>query len=194
MDRRQYLGLVGITSLAGCAKVAKLIGPASRAADDAINTSNKTDTPTEDSEVVKGVDDVVTNDGLDNIQEQIPIYNIDSKETVNTYGHLRWSLDVKSEVDRSRETVTLDYQVTVRNGPAIDVYLMEQSEFQHYSNGENFLYEERYSVENTKFAEASGLIDVKNYVLLLDHTSAGVAVPNIRDSQDAEVTVELTIE
>ncbi|AQL44720.1 hypothetical protein BV210_18380 (plasmid) [Halorientalis sp. IM1011] len=194
MDRRAYLGLVGMTSLAGCAKIAKLVGPASRAADDAVDDSAEPDTPTPEPEFSNGVEDISTEDLSDQLEDAFPIYSIDSRETVDAYGYLSWSVDIQSEVDPDRDTVSLEYQVTVRNGPAIDVYLMEQREFEHYRNGDNFLYKEPYSAENTKYADASGLLDVQNYVFLLDHSSAGVAGPKLADSQDADVTVEFTIE
>lgn len=194
MDRRAYLGVVGMTSLAGCAKIAKLVGPASRAADDAVAESAESDTPTPEPDVGNGVDDIGTEDLSSQLEDVFPVYSIDSRETVDADGYLSWTVDLRSEVDQDRDTVSLEYQVTVRNGPAIDVYLLEQREFEHYRNGDNFLYKEQYSVENTKYADASGLLDVQNYVFLLDHSSAGVAAPNISASQDADVTVDLTIE
>jgi len=72
----------------------------------------------------------------------------------------------------------LEYTIVVRDGPAIDVFVMDEDEYYHYINGETFLFYTAASVENTYYASISWYIPGDGtYYIVVDNTDAGEAQP-----------------
>lgn len=108
---------------------------------------------------------------------------LDTRTEVQEDGYQTWSWNPEQSLEVRSE-------FTVRDGPEVEVFLLESTEFDEYQAGNRF-----YSIESlsgtsdrTTFSVESG-----NYRLLLDHTSAGNISPptNFNDDvADVEITVE----
>jgi hypothetical protein len=181
--------------LSGCAGVDN----AAEEAVEAAETPSPTPTPDQDrdveitpenqpqSTVVDGVD----SDDIGTLS--VPISYIDDSARVEAYSNVYWELDILSKMNNDTASIRLQYEAVVRNGPAVDFYLLEQDEYTNYSNGDNFLYVSKGSETDTKLAQIDvTLEEVKNYVFMIDNTTAGEASPP-SDSSTADVDVELTV-
>lgn len=80
----------------------------------------------------------------------------------------------KISLDQSRSFRT---DVTVREGPAIDVVFTTQSEFQEFKQGNRFKYNSGLSMLDTTGGRRSSSLPSGNYVFLLDNTNAIEAKP-----------------
>jgi len=219
LSRRETLGLLaaGIASTSGCAA----LDDAAEAAVEAGETSSptpeprgtiplggfQTPEPTPTSTPRQDVGDIIdfvenntagpagtpTDSGFDpNELDPIPVYDIDHSTEVEAGSYIYWDLDLPSRLDEGTDSVTLQYEAIVRNGPPVDWYLLEATEFESYSSGENFLYRTRASATDTKFGDVSVTIrDIRLYVFLVDNTNAGDADPAGRP---VDVDVELVVE
>jgi len=68
------------------------------------------------------------------------------------------------------------YNVTVTEGPSIDVFLMDPVNFERYEAGENFTYVEDMSVLGTRSTERSMTVpEHRTYYLVIDNTDVGTA-------------------
>lgn len=108
---------------------------------------------------------------------------LDSRDSVNEDGYQSWSWETDSSVE-------LRWEFTVRSGPAIEVFMMESTEFDEYQAGNRF-----YAVNDSSGTSGSDTFSVEggNYRFVIDNSNAGeVSPPSNLDDDVAEV--ELTIE
>jgi hypothetical protein len=110
---------------------------------------------------------------------------VDATRVVDEDGYVYWEFSYD-------QPVTVSWQFTVRDGPSIDIFLVSQSEFSHYEQGERFRTFES-SLDSTAGSE-SVTLEEGEYVLVLDNTSAGEAAPPTNFDEDpAEVEIEITV-
>ena len=86
----------------------------------------------------------------------------------------------------------LNLDVTVRDGPAVDVYLTEPDEFAEYEQENRFYHNGDVSLLDVTADSSGSSVTAGDYVLILDNTNAGEAVPPANLANDiAEVEIEL---
>jgi len=88
----------------------------------------------------------------------------------------------------------IEYSATVRTGPAVDFYVMEQSEVTYLANQERFQYIEKASQPDATGAEVTADLPSGNYSMVIDNTNAGEAQPPTNFDDDiAEVDFSMTL-
>jgi hypothetical protein len=181
--------------LSGCAGVDNVAEEAVEAAE----TPSPTLMPDQDSDVESTPEDqpqstIVDGVDSDNIGTlSVPISYVDDSSRVEAYSNVYWELDILSKINNDAASIRLQYEAVVRNGPAVDFYLLEQDEYTNYSNGDTFLYVSKGSAIDTKLAQVNVTVEeVKDYIFMIDNTTAGEASPP-SDSSTADVDVELTV-
>jgi hypothetical protein len=89
----------------------------------------------------------------------------------------------------------LELDATVRSGPAIDLIMTSQSEFEEFEQGNRFEYNQSLSLLDTVGGNASGTLPQGQWALIADNTEAGEAQPPTNlDDDIAEVEVTLISE
>ncbi|MEE6209386.1 hypothetical protein U3A55_04310 [Salarchaeum sp. III] len=89
---------------------------------------------------------------------------------------------------------TIEYEGIVRNGPAVDFYVMTSGEYSHFQNQERFQYLTGVSAPDTTSVEVSGSVQSGDYVFIVDNSNMGAASPPTNFNDDAvDVEVELTL-
>lgn len=91
------------------------------------------------------------------------------------------------------KTGTIEYDFTVRQGPAIDVILMNRSEYSYFEQGERFRYSSLLSRMDATSGRVSGTLPAGNYMLVFDNSNNGVAYPPTNFNNDL-ASVEYSIE
>lgn len=93
------------------------------------------------------------------------------------------------------ESVPIEYNLTVRNGPNIDYVAFEKSEFEHYEDRVRARYISAASDMNTARSHGTAKLPSGQYYFVIDNTSWGDAAPHINeDDNAAEVEYELLAE
>lgn len=117
-----------------------------------------------------------TEGGSGTAREQI----IDSREEVPEDEYLVFSFDANDQVE-------FEYEYTVRDGPDIDVFLLDDQEFDEFQAGN------RFRPYSTVYGTSGGdtvVLDEDSYRLVIDNTNAGeVAPPTDFDDSVAEIEV-----
>lgn len=93
------------------------------------------------------------------------------------------------EIERDVE-VTIEF--TVREGPAVDLFVMTRDEFDNYQAGERFKFGQSASIEDEIDATNTAELAAGNYAFVVDNTDRGAAHPPANLSDDV-ATVEVTI-
>lgn len=122
---------------------------------------------------------------------EFPLYRYDGTLEVSalSYRHWEWSIDAPAAAE---DELSLEYEVVVRDGPAIDVFVMKPDEFSFYRNGQNALYLTEPSTLNTSFTRRTVALEPGSYVFVLDNTYDGKANPNgPTDTATVSVSYEL---
>lgn len=88
---------------------------------------------------------------------------------------------------------SLTYDFIVREGPAIDVIVMDESEYTHFENGDRWEYYSQLSALDSTGDEISRTVSRGSYYLILDNSNSGTAAPPSNFSNDV-VSVDFTIE
>lgn len=78
-----------------------------------------------------------------------------------------------------------------RDGPAVDVFVVEPDAADRYRNGEQFEYLRDVSMPDVVAGEVSGTVPAGEYELLVDNTARGAGAPD-GSGVDAVVDVEVT--
>lgn len=100
---------------------------------------------------------------------------------------LTWNLDFT-------EQTHLEYEMLVRDGPSVDVFLFDENEYEYYSNQERAKYYSALSDLDTIQPEGRGWLESGDYVLVIDNTNYGEAQPPTNFDDDvAKVEYELTV-
>ncbi|MFC6990348.1 hypothetical protein ACFQH3_00200 [Haladaptatus sp. GCM10025707] len=90
-------------------------------------------------------------------------------------------------------TGRVEYDFTVRQGPAIDVILMDESEYSFFKNGDRSQYYTALSRMDSTYGSVSEKLSAGSYYLVFDNSNNGVASPPTNFDNDL-ATVEYTIE
>ncbi len=110
---------------------------------------------------------------------------IDSREEINEDGYQYFSFDLNRQA-------TFEYEFTVRSGPEIDVFLMDDQEFDEYQGGNRFRV---FSGKVGTGGRDTLTLDENSYRLVVDNTNAGeVAPPTNFDDDVVEVEVAAWVE
>lgn len=96
------------------------------------------------------------------------------------------------EIDLS-STGQVSYDFIVRDGPAIDVIFMDESEFSYFQNGERWQYYRELSALDSTGDDLEALVESGSYYLIFDNSPAGEAAPPTNFSNDV-VSVEFNLE
>ena len=134
------------------------------------------------------------NDGVPDSEDDFPNDPNRSAEETNS-GLLDIAEDEWVEWDLEfREETHVEYEMVVRDGPAIDVFLFDEVEYEHYEAEERAKYYSEVSDLDTVQAEGSGWLESGNYRLVADNTNYGEAAPPTNLSDDvAEVEYTLSL-
>lgn len=88
---------------------------------------------------------------------------------------------------------TIEYDFIVRDGPSIDVILMDESEYQYYESEERWEYYTRLSSLDSIEDNMQGQLSAGTYRLIFDNTNQGSAAPPANLNNDV-ASVDYTIE
>lgn len=182
MERRRFLTAVGTTAtvaLAGCS------GDSS---DENPETEDTTPTPTPDEESTPDEEDAV--DDIEEAVDQQDVTEtlIEDTATVPEDEYRTFSISLSEQSE-------LELRTTVRDGPAVDIIMVQQSEFDAYSSGERFRFFDEFSQLDTVGDMTSGPFDAGDYVVVIDNTDAVEAAPPTNYDDDiarVEVALEAT--
>ena len=83
-------------------------------------------------------------------------------------------------------------EFTVRSGPAIDQYVVQDADLEAYKKGQAFAYFEAISVERAKSGSRTTHLQAGRYTVILDNSNMGKASPPSNFSDDV-VTVDVRI-
>jgi hypothetical protein len=88
----------------------------------------------------------------------------------------------------------VEYEFIVRDGPAIDVILIDESEYESYNSGDRYLaYNELSSYDSAGDTVEGGPLSAGNYRLIFDNSSRGQASPPTDfENNVAEVELDIT--
>lgn len=89
------------------------------------------------------------------------------------------------------DRLEFSYDLTVKNGGKLDVYVLEETAFTNYKEGTDFEFYEKLSSLSTTAATATDRLDPGSYRLLIDNTSVGEA--NSGNTITGSVTIEASI-
>ena len=78
-------------------------------------------------------------------------------------------------------------RINTREGGPVDVYLMDESDFEMYSRGENISYHASLSEQSVRSTEMQSPIGAGDFALVVDNTPAFGAEPDGRAVVDLEV-------
>lgn len=83
----------------------------------------------------------------------------------------------------AEQTTELEVTLTVRSGPAIDFYVMDESEWDQYQAGNRARYHD-LSMPNTTGGSRRGTLSGGSYVFVIDNTEHGEAAPPTNFDED----------
>jgi len=111
---------------------------------------------------------------------------VDDTREINEDSYVYWEFSIESS-----RTITYDF--TVRSGPAVDLFAVNEEEFGHYENGERFNYFGEHL--DSVGGDGSISLDSGEYVFVIDNTNAGEAAPPTNAVNDpVEVDITITVE
>jgi len=177
--RRRSILIGGITFvLAGCS--------ANRGGDESEpDTPEPTPTPRPDSD----------GDGVPDVEDDYPedsTYSVFLDEEADTRQVPEDSWYV--EEFELTETATLFFEFVVRSGPAIDVFLLDESEYDQFRSGNRFRLYTDGSVLDAEGGNTTITISAGSYYLIFDNSSLGDARPPANLANDiAEVEYRLVL-
>lgn len=179
-SRRKILGM-SAASLVGIAGCSGSDEPENNSGGNPDSGSEETTIPDTDGDGVPDSRDDYPNDS-----------NLSRKQTMSDTRNLEedhWRY-FPLEFDSSG---SLNYDFIVRDGPAIDAIVLEESEYSYFDNGERYEYIPSLSTMDTTGDEVSGRIPSGSYYLVFDNSNRGEATPPTNFSNDV-ITVEYEIE
>jgi len=204
MNRRKFIGAVvglGSTVVAGCSgdsgetpteTVTDTTSPTETFSPTATPTPSPTPTSpaTPTATVLPDSDDDEVPDAEDDFPEN-PDYSVLVDQTSGTAELSEDDYyDIQIGIQEESDVI---YDAIVRSGPAIDAFLMTQSEFLEYSEGNNARILDG-SRENITSTQATTTLDTGTYYLALDNTNSGEAEPPANFDDDVvEVEYEMVI-
>lgn len=105
---------------------------------------------------------------------------IDNRAEINEDEYKYWSFSLD-------ESATVEYEFTVRNGPEMDVFILEDSEFREFENENRF----RGHASSGTGGSNSVTLNAGDYKFVVDNTNAGNVSPPTNFNDDvAEIEVQ----
>lgn len=105
---------------------------------------------------------------------------IDNRAKINEDEYKYWSFSLD-------ENATVEYEFTVRNGPEMEIFVLKESEFQEFEDGNRF----RGHSSSGTGGSNSVTLDAGDYEFVVDNTNAGnVSPPTNFDDDVVEVEVD----
>lgn len=196
--RRGVLGGVtaGMMTLSGCSKAGRGIRTITRGLRGAQESETSDDGDENETDVdvdgYRGIDGINDTDNTVNDTLTLSLYQYDNTRSIGAYDYLGWRFPVDPPRVTS-ETLTLEYEVVVRSGPAIDVLVLDLEEYEHYRAGNNFLYNRPESKLETKHATASVTLEPADYAFVVDNTTAARASPE-HTGDDVSVSIDVSLD
>lgn len=197
--RRGVLGGVtaGMMTLSGCSKAGRgvrtiargLRGARESATSDDDGDENESDI---DVDGYRGIDEINATDSTVDETLTLTLYQYDGTRSVGAYDYLGWRFPIDPPRVTS-EMLTLEYEVVVRSGPAIDVLVLDLEEYEHYRAGNNFLYNRPESELETKHATASVTLEPADYAFVIDNTMAARAGPR-HTGDGVSVSIDVSLD
>ncbi|MFC7046227.1 hypothetical protein ACFQH6_13115 [Halobacteriaceae archaeon GCM10025711] len=114
------------------------------------------------------------------------IGSVDESARIRGGGHNYWTIDLNGPA-------TVEYEATVTEGAAIDVFLLSDAEYAKYKQDQPFDYSEEGSTLATEHATASLEVTADTYYFLLDNTDRGEAAPK-PDFNGGTVVADVTLD
>lgn len=109
---------------------------------------------------------------------------IDNRAEINEDGYKYWSFSLE-------DSATIEYEFTVRSGPEMEVFVLEDSEFREYEAGNRF----RGHSSSGTGGSNSVTLNAGDYKLVVDNTNTGdVSPPTNFDDDVAEIEIEVYLE
>jgi hypothetical protein len=194
MDRRQYLVGILTVFMPGCAaadNIARRAAETEREDDEqtATSTDRATDTPS----------------GADFSNESVGEFRLieENGPATENWGteadSIAKTLEIKKD-DYTGVTFSLpatggrfEYQLTVRSGPRIDAYLLEESEVEYFVNNDRFRYIEGASRTNIAGSSVNYNLVGGSYVFMLDNSPRGETSPLFFEGEESTATVTVEI-
>jgi hypothetical protein len=186
LSRRRFIQTTPIlaTGLAGCSSNGNNSNSNNNDDSDAnvVTVNENTERPDSDNDGVPDVQDDYPNDRSRSEQ----IRTIDDTRNIEEDAWRYYSVELP-------QSGTLSYDFIVREGPAIDVILLNESEYQYFDEGERWQYHTDLSALDSAGDEVQGQLSAGNYRLIFDNSSRGEASPPT-DFSNNVVSVEFNIE
>lgn len=134
------------------------------------------------------------NDGVPDIQDDYP-------NDPNRSQQLRSVSDTRNiEEDHWRyytlefsQAGTIEYDFIVRDGPAIDAILIDESEYEYFEEGDRWEYYSELSALDSTGNDVSGQVSAGTYRLIFDNSDQGEATPPANFNNDV-ASVDFNIE
>ena len=184
----------GTVTLSGCSKAGKGIRAITRgirSQQERTDDSDENETPTPGYDGTDVTDDGVPDD-LDTPERLTgPLYQYDGTLSVGGNNYRGWRLPVDSP-PHATESLTLEYEVVVRSGPAVDVLVLDLEEYEHYRAGDNYLYYRSDSELEAIHATATVNLEPADYAFVVDNGATGETVLG-SDRDDASVSVDVSL-
>lgn len=116
--------------------------------------------------------------------------NIDTEVTVESGEYVYWEFDFSNpESDAARPFMI--YNAIVREGPKIDVFMLEKAEFEAFESGQRF---EGFNDTGVTSSTKSATLQLDQYYFVIDNTVAGPTSSKNQPQSTATVSLEVTFE
>lgn len=174
LRRRELLavGAGGVAALAGCATSGST-ADSSGSVDVGGSVDQSTERPDADGDGVPDSQDGFPNDpDLTRVVE-----SEDDTRNIEEDQWWRYGIDLSG-------TGKLGYEFIVREGPAIDVILMDEAEYSAFEEGERSRYYTDLSMLDASGGERGGTLNPGSYYLVFDNSNYGQAAPPSNLSND----------
>lgn len=134
------------------------------------------------------------NDGVPDVRDDYPNDSFRSERLYSTSDTRNIQEDEWYYYNLSfSQSGTVEYDFVVREGPAIDVIVMDESEYQYFGGEQRWEYYPGVSALDSTGENVSGSVSSGSYRLIFDNSSEGNAAPPANFSNDV-ATVEFTLE
>lgn len=178
--------------LSGCSGTGRTVRGITRGIRGERSDEETTETHPSDDRT-EGGGETTVNDSLADVDARptVALYRYDDTLSVAANNFRGWEFPIDPP-SQPEESLTLEYETVVREGPAVDVLVLDADEYQHYRDGYDFLYRTADSELATRHASKTATLEPATYAFVVDNTQAGEASP--RDlTDDATVSVEFAL-
>jgi len=92
-----------------------------------------------------------------------------------------------------QQQTRFEYQITVTDGPPIDVYLLTSSEYDNFRDQRSFDFLDNGSREGTSTVSVSTEITAGTYQFVVDNSRLGATRPPPENGSEANVRIQATL-